>query len=377
MMRYSIRHHFCLVLALLFPVTIMGQDEGRRVVIETSDSVRLQGSFYPGKGSDAPCVMLLHDFDVKKGGNRDQGGWTHLAKELSKKGYHVLSFDFRGHGQSTNIDKKFWDFPHNRQLVRGFNPNDPPTTLSQTNFTAPYYKHLVNDIAAAKSYLDRKNDTGELNTSNLIVIGAGDGGTLGVMWMISEWRRKKAIVAPGDLIPRPYPLCQLDEPEGRDQMCGVFLNLSTTIAGQGVPLRTWLKDLGGINNVPLVFIYGKDDPMGSQLAQQYLVSVDPGFAGGKRPSKKELQFTGHFAVPDTKLVGSELLDESLATTDFIVEKYIEPLKQKRGVIEPRDRQFDKNVYYWEFARGRATLANNAAISDKAPVPIPVDAFIPR
>jgi hypothetical protein len=160
-------------------------------------------------------------------------------------------------------------------------------------------------------------------------------------------------------------------------MCGIFLNLNTTIAGQGVPLRNWLKELGGVNNVPMVFIHGKDDPTASQFTQQYLISIDPGFAGGKRPSKMELQYTGHFAVPDTKLVGSELLDESLPTIDFIIKKYIEPLKQKRGVIEPRDREFDKNVYYWEFARGRATPASDARVSDKAPVPIPVDAFIPR
>ena len=39
-----------------------------------------------------------------------------------------------------------------------------------------------------------KNDDGEANSSNIIVIGAGEGATLGALWMASEWRRLSCTV---------------------------------------------------------------------------------------------------------------------------------------------------------------------------------------
>ena len=73
----------------------------KNVPFETSDGVRLSGTLYPNPGGKREAVvMLLHDFDLKKGGSSQQAGWTNLAAKLQSEGYAVLMFDFRGFGDS-------------------------------------------------------------------------------------------------------------------------------------------------------------------------------------------------------------------------------------------------------------------------------------
>src|SRR5207247_7667436 len=133
------------------------------------------------------------NIDKKTGGSSHQDGWDDLAKKLSAEGYSVLSFDFRGFGNSHSISPGFWDpskNPHNVKYVNGANKAAQPTSIDHKDFdsnASRYYPYLVNDIVAAKSFLDRRTDQGQANTSNLVVIGAGEGATLGAMWMASQW----------------------------------------------------------------------------------------------------------------------------------------------------------------------------------------------
>jgi len=84
---------------LLSPVQVQAQKMDR-VKFETYDGVELHGTFYPSnKGQKAVTVLLLH----KINGKSAQDGWDRLAKALQKEDFAVLSFDFRGHGDSTNI----------------------------------------------------------------------------------------------------------------------------------------------------------------------------------------------------------------------------------------------------------------------------------
>src|SRR5438874_1289007 len=76
--------------------------DAKRVTFKTYDGVELAGTFYPAGGTakkDA-TVLLLHDFDHKSGGNSHQDRWDELAERLQQEGYSVLSFDFRGFGES-------------------------------------------------------------------------------------------------------------------------------------------------------------------------------------------------------------------------------------------------------------------------------------
>jgi pimeloyl-ACP methyl ester carboxylesterase len=326
------------------------------------DGVELQGTFYPSPGGrkDA-CVLLLHDFDRKGGGHSHEGGWDDLAESLQAEGYAVLSFDFRGFGNSKSVSNDFWNFPHNRMAGRLTPGRELPDAIDYKNFPPDYYPYLVNDVMAARAYLDRRNDAREVNTSNLIVIGAGEGAAVGALWMAAECRlrRDKRRAVPGLLLAPT-----LDVPEVTDLACGVWLSLSPTLAGRVVPIYAWLWTAGRDFKVPLAFVYGQKDDAAKNLALN-CVGLLRGAPGGG----PALEYTGPYAVPGTKLSGSRLLLKSLPTQKWILQDYFEPVLDRRGGREWRRREVEKAVYYWSFPRWRPILAKRPGDDLVRPVPL--------
>src|SRR5687768_10272284 len=173
------------VAALFFSLSpAYSQDnEPEKVRFASCDGVTLRGRYYAGKGQDSPAVMILHELgEARRGKNIDK-----LAAAVQKTGYAVLAFDFRGHGDSIEVDPdEFWSNRYiNRSLVRGQVRGE----IDFKDFDPRYYPVLVNDIAAAKAYLDRRNDAQACNSSNLVVIGMERGATLGAIWVNSEFHR--------------------------------------------------------------------------------------------------------------------------------------------------------------------------------------------
>lgn len=71
-------------------------------VFLSADGVRLKGWFVKGKGHGRlPTVIICHGL----GANRSD--FTGLAAGLSKNGFNVLLFDFRGHGESERRASSF------------------------------------------------------------------------------------------------------------------------------------------------------------------------------------------------------------------------------------------------------------------------------
>jgi pimeloyl-ACP methyl ester carboxylesterase len=348
------------------PAGVAGADpekkgDFKRVPFRSGDGVELQGTYYPNPtGKRDACVLLLHNIDMRKGGGSHQDGWDHLAEGLQKDGYVVFTFDFRGFGDSKSVDKDFWDAaknPHN-QILR--NARKQPDSIDQKDFPVPYYPVLTNDIAAAKAFLDRKNDAGEANSSNLIVIGAGEGATLGALWMASEWKRKKALAPGGFGMP---PVLEQD-PEGKDEACAVWLSISPTLATRFVGVKSWLLEVGRDHKVPMAFVYGAKDEKAGTLARTYLTAIKP------RKTDKGLDYTGPYAVAGTNLTGSQLLQRSLDTDKWILDKYLGQVMEKRGSRERKKREADKFAYYWVMRNGRSILAKNAG--EESPRPLPYE-----
>jgi hypothetical protein len=324
--------------ALLLPAQpCRAQNAGTKVRFVTVDSVEIAGTFYPATKKDA-CVMLLHALGKKE--NSRTAEWTALAQALNAEGYAVLSFDFRGHGDSTAVTgQKFWSIPTNRQLVL-YHKNSPDE-IKFEDFKPAYYPALVNDIAAAKGFLDRKNDAGQCNTSALIVIGAETGGTLGAIWMNSEWYRYQ-FIANNPLFPQQGGRPAQD-PEGKGTIAGVFLTISPKLGnGRAISLEKVLNVPGRIQAVPMAFMYGQGDASGEKEAKK--------LARFLKATKEKHKFIDAVPVAGAKdLKGQQLLQPSLGTDKAIIGWLDNILENKTP--ERITRDYQKSQYAWVIPTG--------------------------
>jgi hypothetical protein len=309
------------------------------------DKVELRGRFFPGaRGKEAPCVLMLHAL----GENSSNKEWQGLAKRLQEKGFAVLTFDFRGHGDSTIVQpgitsqkpqlavRGFWDEQLNQQGVKGFSPNKPrPTEIKYEQFNTSYYTVLANDIAAAKAYLD----DADCNSSITVVIGAKDGATLGAIWLNSEWHRYRYLApAPG------YPQGGIDRqnPEGQAIAGAAWLSLGSSLgtAKNVLSMQSILDWPARQFRTPVLFLYSKGDDKAAQLSkncEKYIVGKET----------KKFPNTLAFAVDNAeKLSGKELLLDSLPTSGKIVE-FVEAVMPKAPPAKQRPRGMD-DTYMWEW-----------------------------
>jgi hypothetical protein len=323
------------------------EDKGnyKRFFFESGDGVRLRGYFFPagGKKKDA-CVLLLHG--LKKGESFKKDEWLDLAEELQKDGYAVLGFDFRGYGDSKELTSPegFWGKSYNQGVRRTGAGGRLPEHIEASQFAPGYYLYLLNDILAAKAYLDRRNDAGEVNTSNLFVIGTDEAATLGLAWMASEWHLVRDKNPPGVGGP-PNP----DEPEGRGLVGAVWLGLTPTLGGQtpNPSPGVWVRELGKEHKVPMLFVYGAEDAKGEQNALAMVRRAFPGYKPPKPDQKatdKTYELFRDWAIPKTKLTGSTLLQVKKTTAD--IKLYLAAALENRGPADSKVRDAAKSQYLW-------------------------------
>lgn len=242
------------VVALSSPA-VAQEPPGEPVRIRTADDVELTGRFYRSPRKK-PCVLLLHSM----GGNRSARAWRPLAERLHKEGYAVLSFDFRGHGQSTEVDPDlFWAHAANRNGMRGARDEE----IDADNFNDRYWPVLINDIAAAKAFLDRKNDAGDCNSANLIVIGANEGAALGAAWLHAECFRHRQH-------PPPFfgaPAQTEASPQAQHVLCALWLNIEPKLGARNLSLANLFDLPARRYRIPMVLFYDRDSAAHQRTAE--------------------------------------------------------------------------------------------------------------
>jgi pimeloyl-ACP methyl ester carboxylesterase len=352
--------------------TARAADKFSKVTFDTVDGVTLQGTFYPSpKGKDAPTVLLLH----KIGSDSHKDGWDDLAKSLNEAGYSVLGFDFRGHGASTTVDpNKFWNYAWNAKASKtgSMEKGKLKESISDKGFSASYYPYLINDIAAAKLFLDDRNDASDCNSHALIVIGAEDGAALGALWMAADWNRysaDKVILDPrGPRFPALISGVSKDS-EGKDQYCAIWLSMTPNLGGKvgvGGPVRTALRLAGSDKKIPMGFLFGQDDKEGEEHAKEFLKAA----RGNTDPDK--LPFTAMKGIQSSKLTGSALLRKGLGTDQFILT-YLEKTREKKPSNKWSKVDWDHTAYVWSFPNaGRPIPAKEE--KGKALEPFPLAAI---
>jgi hypothetical protein len=309
------------------------------VSIVTADGVKLKGHYYVADKKCVATVIMLHPIGVGNSTKKDPE-WKNLAESLQKAGYSVLTFDFRGHGDSTEIvdEKTFWNarvgnsqpnMANIKVKVRG----DTIDVKDYIKQGSAYLPILVNDIAAARAYLERRNDKpGDCNTSSIIVVGVDQGATLGAIWINAEGSRYK--YTPHPVNPN-LPGTRAKNSEGSDIIGAVFLSITPNLDKQRpVSISAILRGPCKERYMAAAFISGNED---AKFAQTLVKNLTV-------PKNKKYDFIAA-NERDTKLTGMKLLTKGLKTEIDITE-YLGTVVEDRKA-EWSEREFDKSVYVWQ------------------------------
>jgi len=79
--------------ALAFTVSLSAEVHKKDVDIKAPDGANLKGTYFSA-GQPGPAMLLLHQC------NMDRHAWDGLAQDLAGNGFHVLTVDYRGFGES-------------------------------------------------------------------------------------------------------------------------------------------------------------------------------------------------------------------------------------------------------------------------------------
>jgi hypothetical protein len=236
------------------------------VSIPTADGYKLAGTLYAAPAdSKGPCVLMLHDvgFGIQGRKGRD---WLSLATALQKQGCSVLTFDFRGFGDNRTsaelLPATFFRRPANALLLRtgmflgprGGRGQVQQSVINSNFFTNQYLPWLVQDVVAARLWLDLQHDAGKVNSSNLVLIAEGESTRLGAVWLATESRRYKT----GVLVPGVAPGMSLYE--SRDLRGAVWIDVRPTgrVPAPG-DLPVVRKQLAGEKAwPPMLFLYNQN-----------------------------------------------------------------------------------------------------------------------
>jgi len=363
-------------LTTLEPRLATAQPAGMPVAetFRTPDGVELHGLFHATAKTPntAPVVVFMYP----PGPDRDmtKGDWKDLAKALNNEGYHVLQFDWRGHGKSVTIrDKaKFWNNPYLNgapgfnSYIKGGPPKMPlKNDLAYKDLTqaAKYTPAYLNDLAAVRMYLDTKNDNKELNASSIYVVGAGDAAGLGFAWLTAEWNRPAVmpniqllgIGATGyEFVPQP--LRGAFDEAGADFGAAVWLTATRPSALPAPVVQKWVanKQLGAKmrENTPMLFLYAEKDNDASALSgkkQSEFFFNEVLVADPKKAKALNLDVPDQTFIKDVKggekLQGVKLLGQNttLKTEDTIVQ-YFAAIQKVRQKLPSKARKYDTPYY---------------------------------
>jgi alpha/beta hydrolase fold len=320
----------CLVVVLPGSPAQAQDKKEEDVSLPTVDGLRLSGVWYPGsKGKSSDVILFLHNW----GESMSKGDWSALAQALHQKGFAVLMFDFRGHGKSTTmrtIDKpeEFLNarkYPFNRYANTNATRPEQLKGLDYKRFTKErYFPYLVNDIAAARRFIDGRNDQGECNAGRIFVIADREMCSLAMLWGGVEFHRKGINpIAPGVAPPNHIA--------GSDIMGAVWLNYKSN-PSVGPLIEKMLRDRELAekierpleDKVSVAFVFSEDDKESANIARIWFTrwSIKPNQNEDRDKGKYMIRVKGA-----KTLQGVNLLDPKLKADEPILE-FITATKKK-------------------------------------------------
>lgn len=285
-----------------------------KVRIPTADGLTLIGSYFASeRKTQAPCVLMVHDLGHTS--SRSRREWVQLARALQGEGFAVLSLDFRGYGESRAqpVPTGFWSAckpnQHLRQLLAP--TGRPPETLESFRWLPKYIPFLVQDLAAARLWLDLKHDEKLHNSRNLIVIGAGGGGQLALIWLACETRRYRVSFLPPAMVKPTF--------ESRDILGGIFLDISEGKPDTALLRKSLLSRLQAEPVLPAFRFYYDRVLPGSVKASQGLVQT--------------LRQSGQHRLWEHSVAGKGKAGSGLLEEDGVISSVVEAVGQMVESVE--------------------------------------------
>ncbi len=154
---------------LLISLGVSNSDAASSIELELADGVTLDATYYAAS-EPGPGLLFLNMCTPWL----DQTEWTDLATTLSKDGYHILTFDYRGYGKSGG---------------------EMPTGLSSIAEAMPYWReHWMSDVQTA--YETLRSQQG-VEAGQIGIAAASCGVFLGLEFMLSTGNVKSMVLLGG------------------------------------------------------------------------------------------------------------------------------------------------------------------------------------
>jgi pimeloyl-ACP methyl ester carboxylesterase len=345
----------------------------------TADGVQLHGLFHKSQvnpGND-PVVIIL--YPPGKDNNMTKGDWKGLADRLTKQGYNVFRFDWRGHGKSTDIKdtNRFWNIPTannlnpnpfsghwNLKYINGAPVNAAAKKKIKNDIEFADIRDLVRyapvflqDLAAVRYHLDTKNDAGDVNTSSIYLIGSDVAATIGFAWMTAEWHRPEVSPGPNALgnAPRYEFVPQLlnggiTAEAGEDISGAIWLSARRANSVSERAVQDWMKHATKLReNNHMLFLFGGNDRTAKADAEFFfdrvLVANPP-----KNSPLQALELTKKREIKDkdgkaTALSGTALLgNNDQLKTEATIDEFLNFIQKQRAKLVRKQRGF-ANPYF--------------------------------
>jgi len=340
------------------------KDEKKEVAIRkdpfrfaTGDGVNLVGDFYypEANSKTAPTIILLHAVGPGKAA-ASRKDFGKLPEQLAKQEFAVLTFDFRGYGDSkevSNVYERMYGKKGNKLEAKNFSTQED-------------YAHLVSDVIAAKVWLDGQNNNGMCNANNVAVIGAEQGAMVGLLWVANEFvdmdrgrdfaKRKlpDQVVSGGPMYnpvmwgftymgPQVVPGKEVDvatKYEGDDVTCVIALSMRPSLGGapEDKHLRNWLSMPLSDNRTILekVGIYGIVGEKDTEADRFWTKATKDWLKGSGLK-----QQTGFKSIKNTNLTGTKLLGSDVLKTEELITEYLEKVFKPANITKVRRDFKDK------------------------------------
>lgn len=256
------------------------------VFIETADGVELAATFYPSRlGKSAVPIILLH----MQG--RDQRDWNQFAARLQEEQYAVLTFDLRGHGESTTVDGEERALEAARLYPADY--QDMAYVELRRDFT-----RAGGDLETARDFLLEKHNQGQLNIAKLGIVAAEMSTGVALRWAQRDW----------ELSEQRY-----GRKVGEDVKMLVLL--SPEWSYDGLDVRDALLELR--EHIAMLFIEGeKNRRRRTNTARMYQLVSDWQERVLKRTGADKMSFLREY---DTSLAGTAMLGKNLGVEEHILK----------------------------------------------------------